>query len=156
MRTKEKVKLYGYRDEEKLKVVRILKDNNWNCNKTSVQTGIAYNTLRKWKGEYRDMFEKEDSSVTPLLINTENKFSETKLEMVNSYCNNLYELGTEAVAKISELLKTEVDLHKATETLKVINDFIINIKDTPVSTSMPENTVQNLLIAIQTINSRTD
>lgn len=76
--------------------------------------------------------------------------------MVNSYCNNLYELGTEAVAKISELLKKEVDLHKATETLKVINDFIINIKDTPVSTSMPENTVQNLLIAIQTINSKTE
>ena len=145
---------HRYSTEERVQILRILKDNNYDIYKTSKSTGCKYGTIHQWMIKYKNSME-NISAVEEIAENTERKLQRVKHDFITRHFDRVDKLGEEACRQAMELLKTEKDLQKVNGTIKLVNDFLSNNgkDEKDVEMMQPENAIQNMIARLNSIQN---
>ncbi len=111
-----------YTVEEKIEVLRLLKENSYDYKKTSLETGVVYGTLKNWFSQYKDRIN-NISAVDVIAENVEVNLSKVKVRFIEKHFEKLNELAKSAVSRALILMKEEEDLSKVNNTIKIIGDL---------------------------------
>lgn len=112
--------------EEKIEVVRLLCENNYNYYATAKETGVTRSTLKAWYNKYRKHIE-DSNEVKVIAQQVEMNLGKAKMQFVNKHYQSFSELAEEAVKRAMILIKKEEDLSKVNNTIKTISDFMTKL-----------------------------
>lgn len=111
-----------YTVEEKIEVLRLLKENSYDYKKTSLETGVVYGTLKNWFSQYKDRIN-NISAVDVIAENVEVNLSKVKVRFIEKHFEKLNELAESAVSRALILMSREEDLSKVNGTIKIIGEL---------------------------------
>ena len=117
-----------YTVDEKIEILRLLKENSFDYKKTCLETGVNHGTLKNWFCTYKDQLNNL-STVALIAENVEQNISKAKIRFIDRHFNELNNLAEEAIKRALKLVKDEVDLSKVNGTIKVISDLFSKISD---------------------------
>lgn len=118
----------GYPKEYKVKILMLLKANEYNILKTAEQTGLPYNSIKNWRNELGVEVFREDERITTDIARDELKttVANAKKEM-QDITTSIYENATHAekelIDRIRVVAKTSTNLDHLSRCLKVIHEI---------------------------------
>lgn len=118
------IKKYGMKDIRR--AMLMLRNNEFNINRTSIDTGYSRPTLRKWRDKFPQFLE-TDSIDACNNARVKNSFAIERIAVLKSSSRLL----NDALKKASELIELETDLHKVNGTLKALSDLHKSITTPP-------------------------
>lgn len=118
------IKKYGMKDIRRAMLV--LRNNEFNINRTSIDTGYSRPTLRKWREKFPQFLE-PDAIDACNNARVKNSFAIERTAILKS--SSL--LLNNALKKASELIELETDLNKVNGTLKALSDLHKTITTPP-------------------------
>ncbi len=113
----------AYTLEQKIETVRVLKENNYNYNLTATQLGVSPQAVRSWDKEYGREIE-TSTSVQLIAETVELNMARAKSNFINKHYDAMNKLTGIAIDRAIELMESEDDLNKVTNTIKTISDFM--------------------------------
>lgn len=140
-----------YTIEEKIEVLRLLKENSYNYKKTALETGVVYGTLKNWFSQYKDRIS-NISAVDIIAENVEVNMSKAKIRFVEGHFGKLNELAEAAIKRALDLVKTEEDLNKLNTTIKIIGDIFAKISGVDYEEDKNSNTINLIQQSIIMMN----
>lgn len=146
-----------YTIEEKIEVLRLLKENSYNYKKTSLETGVVYGTLKNWFSQYKDRIN-NISAVDIIAENVEVNLAKTKVHFIENHFEKLNELAEAAIKRALILIENEGDLSKVNGTIKIIGDMFAKIAgmDEGEKGSNTTNLIQQSIIMMNQIKNKSD
>lgn len=101
----------SYKVEDVDKVLIKLAENNGNVKKTARETGVAVNTLKKWKGQDPEKYEIIEKQTLDMIKNAQ-------MVVLQNQIQNL----VSASQRMGELIPSEDNIDKITNAIKMINE----------------------------------
>ena len=101
----------SYSIEDVDKVLGELAKNKGNVKKTARETGVAVNTLKKWKNEDPEKYEVIEEQTMDMIKNAQ-------MVVLQNQINNL----VSASQRMGELIPNEDNIDKITNAIKMINE----------------------------------
>lgn len=145
----------AYTPEQKIEAVRLLHDNGYNYYKTSAQTKISMSSLHMWEAQYGADIN-SSNKVQMIAEKVEMNLARVKTSFIEKHYYQLNNLAEQAIKRAFELVKTEDDLNKVNNTIKVISDFITKIsgeEGDEEKRNTTYNLIQQTVIACNNIES---
>lgn len=140
-----------YSMEEKVEILRVLKDNSYDYKKTSVQTGCNYGTLKMWYVKYKDNLANLNA-VDMIAEKTELNLSKAKIRFIERHYNQLSQLAETSIGRALELLKDEKDLNKVNDTIKIVTDYFAKLSTSEEQKETGNSLIQQTIIALNSFN----
>lgn len=140
-----------YTIEEKIEVLRLLKENSYNYKKTALETGVVYGTLKNWFSQYKDRIN-NISAVDIIAENVEVNISKAKMCFIEKHFEKLNNLAEAAIKRALNLVETEEDLNKLNGTIKIIGDIFAKISGFEDEESKNPNTINLIQQSIVMMN----
>lgn len=141
-----------YTVDEKIEILRLLKENSFDYKRTCLETGVNHGTLKNWFCTYKDQLNNL-SSVALIAENVEQNIAKVKIRYIERHFNKLNELAEESIKRALDLVKNEVDLSKVNGTIKVISDLFSKISDSDPSETDNKNSASLIKQTIIQLNS---
>lgn len=132
-----------FTDEQRLQVVRILRENGYKYRETSRQVGINECTLRTWAARYKEV--STDNAVSIIAQRVENEIGAKKINFITKNFKKMDELAEKALNRALVLIEEEEDLSKVNQTIKIMTDFIAKMKEDGSQEEGPSNKTVNLI-----------
>lgn len=142
---KKAVRKIRYSMEEKIEVLRLLKENEYNIPVTAANTGVAINTIKDWVRRYKNELDSL-TTVNAIAEEVELNVARVKNQFVNRHFNKLNTLAESAITRALELVTIEEDLSKVNNTIKIIGDFVLKLSQ---ASGKAEETAQSSVNLIQ-------
>jgi len=101
----------SYSIEDVDKVLGVLAKNKGNVKKTARETGVAVNTLKKWKNEDPEKYDIIEQQTIDMV-------KQAQMVVLQNQINNL----VSASQRMGELIPNEDNIDKITNAIKLIND----------------------------------
>ena len=141
-----------YTDDQRIEVLRILKENSYNYTKTALETGVPYPTIKVWYSKFKHEIN-EMTAVSCIAEKVELNIAQLKTTFIEKHFTNMNNLAEMAIKRAEELLKTETDLSKVNGTMKVVTDFIARITEINPSSAKSVETINIIQQTINNLNS---
>lgn len=106
----------SYNIEDIDKVLGVLAKNSGNVKKTARETGVAINTLKKWKNQDPDKYEVIEEQTLSML-------KDAQMIVLQNQIQNL----VSATQRMSEIIPHEDNIDKLTNAIKVINEQLTRL-----------------------------
>lgn len=121
---KKKRRSKSYTKDEKIAMLLQLRANNGKLSKTERETGVARQTLMRWRDEYNKSADQliavgDNLEISLLAANLEERYKESKEHFMKA--TEVVKLL--ALQKIFDLLKGETNLKYVNDTLKILQDI---------------------------------
>jgi len=140
-----------YTMEDKVQILRLLKENSYDYKKTSLETGCNYGTLKNWyvkyKGELANI-----NSVDMIAEKTELNVAKAKIRFIDRHYSSLSLLAESAIKRALELLKEEKDLNKVNDTIKIVTDYFTKLSGNEEQKQQGTNLIQQTILALNSFN----
>lgn len=140
-----------YTMEDKVQILRVLKENSYDYKKTSLETGCNYGTLKNWyvkyKGELANI-----NSVDMIAEKTELNVAKAKIRFIDRHYSSLSLLAESAIKRALELLKEEKDLNKVNDTIKIVTDYFTKLSGNEEQKQQGTNLIQQTILALNSFN----
>lgn len=138
-----------YTDNQRVEILRLLKENSYNYQKTALETGVPYPTIKVWYSKYKNEIN-EMTAVSCIAERVELNVAQLKAEFIEKHFKEMNTLAQDAIKRAGELIKKETDLSKVNGTIKVVSDFVSKITEINPSATKSAETIN---IIQQTINN---
>lgn len=139
----------SYTMEQKMQILALLKEYNYNYKKTAFEVGVKIGTLKNWNYMYRDEIE-TSTAVQVVAQAVEVDIARYKSDYMAAHYAGMSELAGKAIDKAKELLdKDKTNLKEVTALLESLNGFIRQVADSPSSRN---DTKDSANLARQQIN----
>lgn len=142
--------------EEKIEVLRLLKENSYNYKKTAMETGVVYGTLKNWYTQYRDRLN-NISAVEVIAENVEINLSKVKTRFIEQHFSKLNDLAEAAIKRALKLIENEEDLNKVNGTLRVIGELLAKVsgaEDDCNKQTTGSNLIQQTIVMMNQIKEK--
>ena len=136
--------------EDKVKAVRILKENGYDYGATARETGVSRGTLRIWNDRF--VSDINTDKVQIIAAETEIAITQYKNAFIKKHFAKLEDTTVLAINRAIVLLKREKDLTKVNGTIKVLGDMIMKLTQTQSETQAPTtNIVRQSIIQLNNL-----
>lgn len=149
----EKRRSKSYTKDEKIAMLLQLRANNGKLSKTERETGVARQTLMRWRDEYNKSADQliavgDNLEISLLAANLEERYKESKEHFMKA--TEVVKLL--ALQKIFDLLQGETNLKYVNDTLKILQDITMTNE---ISNKVDKSTANYLELIQQQIMRKT-
>lgn len=149
----EKRRSKTYTKDEKIAMLLQLRANNGKLSKTERETGVARQTLMRWRDEYNKSADQliavgDNLEISLLAANLEERYKESKEHFMKA--TEVVKLL--ALQKIFNLLQSETNLKYVNDTLRILQDITMTNE---ISNKVDKSTANYLELIQQQIMKKT-
>lgn len=141
-----------YTDNQRIEILRLLKENSYNYRKTALDTGVPYPTIKVWYSKFKNEIN-EMTAVSCIAEKVELNIAQLKTEFIEKHFKEMNTLAQEAIKRAGELIKSEEDLSKVNGTIKVVTEFIVKMTENSPSSNKSAETINIIQQTISNLNT---
>lgn len=139
-----------YTLDERLQALEVLKQNDYDYERTERETGVNRSTLSSWNQTYRKKIE-SDRHIQLVAEAAQADFRAYKLRFLQGHFADLNRVAKKAIGRAETLLESADSLRDVAKVLEVLYNYVEKLTDE--NTPQPTATLNNARIQINNLNA---